>query len=273
MDSDRSYFTLTIDTAQPVELDDFIGQLTSLGRQFDRYMAMTHPELAGEAKFYIKEVRKGSFIVDILPVFLPLVEHIQHINILDEFATNWATRIKTYFQKGGRDQTAGKSDLQDVLKTVRALARDADGSVKLDFVAHEDGKRDTRTILAFQTPQAVQAEREIEDHMLELDAQVAAEHSRVVMVFSRPDRLDAKIGERSGEKVIIDSISPKPRPLIYASELAEQRIKSEIREAETNIFNITFVVDVNVEMRNNKPYAYRVTHVHQVIIDDVDEGS
>ncbi|MEO1322267.1 MAG: hypothetical protein AAFV59_04585 [Pseudomonadota bacterium] len=271
MDDDRSYFILTLDTQQPVELADFIGQLTSLGRQFDRYMAMNHPDLASEAKFYVREVRKGSFIVEILPVFLPLVEHIGHVNILDQFVSNWTGRIKKYFEKGGRDPTASKSDLNDVLKTTRALARDPKGTVKLDFVAHEDGKRETRTIIAFHTPEARLAEREVEDHLLELDAQAAAEHDRVSMIFSRPDSQDAKIGQRSGERVVIESISPKPRPLIYASELAEQRIKSELRGTHINLFNLVFIVDVNVELKNDKPWAYRVTHVHQVIEDEPED--
>lgn len=271
MEGDRSYFILTLDTKQPVELADFIGQLSGIGRQFDRHMASRYPELAGEAKFYVKEVRSGSYVMEILPVFLPLIEHMNHLNILDEFASTWAKRLTTYFKKGGRDKTASKKDLEDVLKTTRALARDPNASVKLDFVAHEDGKSETRTLIKFHTPDAQIAEREIGDHLLEMEAQVAAEHDRVSMIFSRPDSQDAKIGQRSGERVVIESISPKPRPLIYASELAEQRIKSELRGTHTNLFNLVFVVDVNVELKNEKPWAYRVTHVHQVIEDEPED--
>jgi hypothetical protein len=54
-------------------------------------------------------------------------------------------------------------------------------------------------------------------------------------------------------------------PLVYASDLAEQRIKHEIAEAENNVFKKGFIVDVNVQTKGGRPVAYRVTNLHQVI--------
>ena len=85
------------------------------------------------------------------------------------------------------------------------------------------------------------------------------------MVFVQSNIKDTGLGKRTGERAVIESISDKDLPVIYASELAEQRIKHEIREADENVFKRGFVVDVNVEDRNGRPVAYRVTHVHQVI--------
>jgi hypothetical protein len=73
------------------------------------------------------------------------------------------------------------------------------------------------------------------------------------------------VGKRSGEPVQIEDISEKELPLIYASDLAEQRIKHEILEVEDNVFKKGFVVDVNVETRGGRPVAYRATNLHQVI--------
>jgi len=53
--------------------------------------------------------------------------------------------------------------------------------------------------------------------------------------------------------------------LIYASDLAEQRITHEITEADDNVYKKGLVVDVNVEMRAGKPVAYRVTNFHDII--------
>jgi len=59
---------------------------------------------------------------------------------------------------------------------------------------------------------------------------------------------------------------------MYASELSEQRLKHEIREAEDNVYKKGFVVDVNVKMVNGKPAVYAVTNVHEVIdLPDDDE--
>ncbi len=84
------------------------------------------------------------------------------------------------------------------------------------------------------------------------------------MMFEQSNVKDSPLGKRTGEWVRIEFISDKPLPLIYASDLAEQRIKHEIREAPENVYRKGFVVDVNVETRGGKPIAYRLTHLHQV---------
>ncbi|MCY4290300.1 MAG: hypothetical protein OXC72_00875, partial [Roseovarius sp.] len=91
-----------------------------------------------------------------------------------------------------------------------------------------------------------------------------ADHREVLMVFTRADVGNAKIDHASGELVKIEEISRKSMPLIYQSALAEQRIKSEIRSGES-VFQKGFVVDVNLRMRQEKPRAYAVVEIHDVI--------
>ncbi len=67
----------------------------------------------------------------------------------------------------------------------------------------------------------------------------------------------------AGEKGIIETISDKPLKIVYASELAGQRIKSELRE-DDNPLKKAFLVDVNVETVRGAPHAYRILHVHSV---------
>jgi len=76
---------------------------------------------------------------------------------------------------------------------------------------------------------------------------------------------DLALGKRTGEWVQIEEISDKDLPLIYASDLAEQRIKHEIREADENVYKKGFVVDVNVQTKGGRLVAYRITNLHQVI--------
>ena len=60
---------------------------------------------------------------------------------------------------------------------------------------------------------------------------------------------------------------------MYSSDLAEQRIKHEIREAEDNVYKKGFVVDVNVRYVGGKPSVYAIMSVHDVIdIPDEEEG-
>ena len=85
------------------------------------------------------------------------------------------------------------------------------------------------------------------------------------MTFVQSNIKDSQVGKRTGEWVLVEEISDKPLPLIYASELSEQRIKYETREAEDNLYKKGFVVDVNTQYRGGRSVAYRVTNIHQVI--------
>jgi hypothetical protein len=98
-----------------------------------------------------------------------------------------------------------------------------------------------------------------------LEAPIHADYERVLMVFKQSNVKDAVMGKRTGERVVIEEVSPRELPLIYASDLAEQRIKHEVREADDNVYKKGFVVDVNVELVGGKPAAYKVTNIHQVI--------
>src|SRR3546814_2626069 len=92
-----------------------------------------------------------------------------------------------------------------------------------------------------------------------------ADHSRVLMTFERSRKSDSDINKPTGELVVIEAADSKPKALIYASEMVEQRVKTEIREADDNIYKKGFIVDANVQSRQGRIVGYAVTAVHQVI--------
>jgi hypothetical protein len=73
------------------------------------------------------------------------------------------------------------------------------------------------------------------------------------------------VGKPSGKMVKIDEISDRPLALVYGSELAEERIKHEICDADENVYKKRFVVDANVKSMGGRPVAYAVTNLHQVV--------
>lgn len=85
------------------------------------------------------------------------------------------------------------------------------------------------------------------------------------MYFTRSDVGNAPKDKRSGEKVKIPEVSDKALPIIYASSLAEERIKHEIREANHNIYKKGFSVDMSILYRGSKPIVYRILAVYEII--------
>lgn len=268
MPKDDAHIVLKIETESPVELSDFVAAFVGLGHQFEQFYDEEHPAERGNVRFYVREVRAGSIIAELVPYMLPAapviagaLAAVKHANDLAKFVETYGGKLKKYFRRGGRDTGASKGDLADYLRTVEAVSHDTNGSLSL--AVFDDGQK--RVAFQFTTREAREAERNILEHRAELDQTSEADHKRVIMIFTRTNVAHAVTGKRSGDLVQIDSINAKPLPIVYASNLAEERIRHEIAEADENVYKKAFDVDVNVEMKAGKPIAYRLVAVHSVI--------
>jgi hypothetical protein len=234
-------------------------------------MTDNHPEMGGDARVYVKEVRSGSIIADLIPVLkafgatASMLVVIQQADAIVDFVTKYGEKLKVYLKGDGIDVHANNSDLNDFLGSVVAIANDPDGKASIEAAYFEDGKREIKAAIRFTTPEARRATEHIEEHRRALRATEHALHERVLMRFVQSNIKRPAIEKRTDEKVVIEEISKLDRPLIYASELAEQQIKHEMIEADENVYKKGFVVDVYIETKNDRPVAYKVINLHQVI--------
>jgi hypothetical protein len=263
-----THIILTLDTEQPIEVGDFVSAFTSLSSQYQKFVKTNYPEVSPDIDVYVKEIAQGSIVADLIAwaqsTLAPISDELQKI-ITEKFVRYMGTRLSTYFKIGGRDPQATRSDIGDFMGAVQAIANDPNGSSKIEAVVFKDEKKDILAAIKFDTGQARVAQKELTQHVIEIEHKTATDHRRVLMTFVQSNVKDAELWRRTGERVKIESISDRDLPVIYASDLAERRIKHEIREGDDNVFKKGFVVDVNVELRGDKPVAYRVTDCHQVI--------
>ena len=264
MESEQPYLSLRLDLKDPIEIADFVDLFASVASQLERHIKREYPDFKSDAKIYIKEIREGSIIAEIIALGGSLIEHMDKALIVLGFASLFSRRVRNYLT-GGRDETASKRDVSDFLDTVKAIAKDSDGKSTLETAVFKDGILERTVALVFTGKEAREAVSALERHKSELDAKESADRQRVLMYFKRSDIGSAELGKRSGERVIIEDVSNKDYPLIYASPLAEQRIKDEIRHASDNVFKKGFVVDVNIQKMMGKVVAYAITNVHQII--------
>lgn len=265
MQAEEPHIVLNLGLERPAELTDFLGAFLSLSSQYDGYMRREHRDIAPESKIFVKEIRPGSIEAILIPSLPLIIDHMDKALIVERFVKFYGTRLAAYFQKGGRDKEAKKGDLKDLMDAVSVIANDPNGRAMISAVDFSQGKTVTKASIKFDTSQAKIARESIASHKKELDQISAADHQRVLMWFKRSDKDSVTLGVRSGERVVIEDIADDDLPLIYASDLSEERIKHEIRATDENIYYKGFVVDVNVQMRGGRPVAYAVTHIHQVI--------
>lgn len=275
MERGQPFIRLKLDVDQAIELGEFVGAFTALASEYDRFIRAERPGERPDATLFVKEVRAGCIEADLITwgmiglgsvagVYTAAVGIAAGFNTLDEFVERLGNRIRTYRQPGGRLPDATKGELGDFLDQVAAIATIPGSSLQVASMEVENGEQRMRVGFRFDTEDAREIRQRLEEHKYELTHTSRADHERVLMTFVRSDKRDAALGKRSGELVEIATISEKPRPLIYASEVAEQQIKYEVT-TDDSIYKKGFVVDVNVEMRAGKPVAYSVTALHRVI--------
>lgn len=269
MSKGNSYISIKLDLNEPVEITDFAAMFAGVGAQFEDFLAKNHPELKGHAKMYVREVRKGSIVADMFANIPDLIGYMDDALIILGFGSLFSSRVRKLV-KGQFIENASKSDLKELGETIRAVSHDSGGEMTIESLSYENNAWKTKVELKMTSSDSRKAINTLEQQKLALDKKESADHQRVLMVFTRSDVFDAKLDKKSGEHVIINELSSSPRPLIYGSGIAEDRIKAEIR-AEGSIYKKGFVVDVNVQiLASGLPAAYSVTNLHQVI--DLPEG-
>lgn len=273
MQKGQPFVRLKLDIDTAIELSEFVAAFTAIASEYERFVRAERPGTDPDATLFVKEVRAGCIEADLVPWLAggglllgagAAITAADGFNKLDEFVERLGKRIKTYAKPGGRLAGATKGELKDFLDQVAAVASAPDSALSVASMDVHNGEERTRVSFRFDTNEAREIQQRIEEHKHQIDHTSRADHERVLLTFVRPDKRDAALGKRSGELVEISAISPKPRPLIYASAVAEQQIRHEVTR-DDSIFNKGFVVDVNVETRGGKPVAYAITNLHQVI--------
>ncbi|MBN2907758.1 MAG: hypothetical protein JXJ18_13690 [Rhodobacteraceae bacterium] len=264
MRSSDAYIEIALDLDEPVEIADFAALFAGFGSEFERYLNRERPELSGSARMYVKEVRKGSVIAALFADIPDMIGIMDSALIVLAFGALFNRRLRDLVQ-GKRLDEAGKPQLNDLTKTLRAIAEDKSGTMTIKGFRWHDGLFSTDFEATFTAREARAALNTIEGQRRDLDKITTADHSRILMRFTRSDVGSAQVGKRSGERVIVDDLSDKPLPLVYGSDFAEERIKDVIRNSDENIYKCGFIVDLNLVFTGPRPVAYSVTHVHQVI--------
>ncbi|MGE5158335.1 MAG: hypothetical protein ACM3OF_09315 [Gemmatimonas sp.] len=101
----KPHIVLTLDTKEPIELGAFVGAFTSLGNDDDRFIRQAEPDLAGEADLFVRRVRSGSIVVDLIPwlaMIAPFIDDREKALIIEKFVRVWKDRFEALLSGTGQ---------------------------------------------------------------------------------------------------------------------------------------------------------------------------
>lgn len=114
MENSPIILTLKIDNSTPIPLSSFVKAFTSLAAEYENSLRDSVDFQNDNAEIFIKEVRSGSIIADLIPfaaATLPLVvSEADKIVVAVEFVRKWETRLKS-LARGVIPDGASRSDL------------------------------------------------------------------------------------------------------------------------------------------------------------------
>lgn len=258
----RPHLTFTLDLREPVEIEEFAKVFAGLGGVFDDYLKEEHPQLRGVANLYVSNVHEGSIVAILVPAIPDMIGYMESALTVLGFGALFSKRIRSFIS-GSWLESASKSELNNVTNALTAIASAPTGTASLETITYTENGEKRELVVKFTSSEARAALETIENQRKTLEGKGAVTETRVLMIFERPGKSVAGAGKKTGERAVIEALSSKPLPLVYASDMVENIIKEAFNLS--NVFKQGFVVDVYVETRFEQPIAYRIMHLHQII--------
>ena len=270
MEDGTPLIELRICLQDPPDLSKLIGALNAVDRQFAAFIDRDYPQLRGAAHLKVREIRKGSTIVELFPALAPLIANIDTFMLIDNFVRRYGGVIKSYAE-GLPLPAPIRSDVKDFLSAVQVIANDTNGTAAIASATYHETKTTKRVEFKFNTEEAKQAKKLLERQAIELDSPVFELRENVLMIFWGTNKDKKEPGQRTGLRAIIEAVQSKPLPVVYATETARERIQHEIGLGDRNIYKLGFYVDCYVERLGGKNVAYKIAEVIDIIQLPTDE--
>lgn len=253
---------LKINNKEPVELLDLTKSLVSLATNFDRYSTDNgNTKEDREAKLYVKEIRSGSIIVELVELAtVGMIPFAENINTVLDFATYFKSSIN-YFLKGeGKEPELSPVEYRELSTILNPVAKDKGSQFNLSTTVN--GNVTMNFNLNSNETNAIQNIFEKEIKKLKLPELSDEIEERVMLTFFQA-RSD--INSKVGNKGIIEALSKKPMNIVFDKE----ELKSEVLHSETNPLKTAYLVDAKIETIHNKPSTYRIVKLHEYF--EIDE--
>jgi len=95
MEATQSYLELELRVQEPIEISDFVRAFAALGEQYQRYLQRVGYAHVPSARIYVKRVREGSIIAELIPILMPIISSMDAVVVVDGFARMVRGEIRT----------------------------------------------------------------------------------------------------------------------------------------------------------------------------------
>jgi len=257
---------IIISNENPVSLKDLSLSLLSFDHQFHKFVdseADRDADIGSE--LLIKEVRKGSIVIELVSQTAPIVPLLWEGGTLSQWSgvvqgvCNW---LLGKVDSPPKELT--KQDLQEWNKFVEPVAKDHSSQMNINV-------SDGGTVINNFTINSTEAnaiQNEISRKIEQLDSPEDHVHRRKIMYWYQ-----AKFDPHSetGNRAIIDDLSKKSMKVIFENNAVKDAMLHPHEQFKKQWHELAYVVDVEVETVRGVPKMYKVLQYYPEYTFDPDE--
>lgn len=249
--------TVKISNTRPVDLVDLTTSLMALAEEF-RDFASRENEPA-EIKLYVRELRSGSVIADLIPIAQQADWVLDHKDILGAFVGNLSDLVEFFLRGKGNESGATKMPSREEAKRLSQILDPVakDGGAQFNIQLSDHAKIEFHTHIHVDSIDANAIQNGVRRFLgPDLPAQLVRRDQLMVL-----EQVKNSTSSKTGDRAIIEAVWPKPVRLQFLSDEA----KAKVLTLEENPFQKVFVVDVEVHSVGGKPVLYRVIDVKDAL--------
>jgi hypothetical protein len=249
---------ITIKNEKPVVLTDLTLSLLSVNQQFQRFLeSETNQDYQPNTELYIKEVRSGSIVVELVALAMPIIPLVWEGGPLTEWV-NQAKAILDWLlaKTDNKPKDLAKTDYKQWNSILEPVAKDF--ASQLNFSVSDNGRVINQFFI--NSSEASEAQNRIRRELEKIDEPDDHVHKNKVMTWYQT-KFDAE--SHTGDKAVIESITKKPLKVIFEnSAVKESMLKGDARFAKP-WHELAYLVDVEVQTINGAPKVYTVINYHK----------
>ncbi|PIZ22706.1 MAG: hypothetical protein COY49_07135 [Comamonadaceae bacterium CG_4_10_14_0_8_um_filter_57_29] len=247
-----------IKNEQPVVLTDLTLSLLAVNQQFQRFIeSETNQDYQVGTELYIKEVRSGSIIIELVAQALPIVPLLWSGGTLSEWINNAKGVLEWLLGKvSNPPKVMHKNDLKQWKAILEPVAKDS--SSQMNFTV-SDNAQVTINQFSFNSADANAAQNRITRELEDMDDPSEHIQNRKLMYWYQT-KFDTD--SHTGDKAIIESISKRPQKVIFENNAVKEAMLGEDPRFNKPWHKLAYVVDVEVQTVMGEPKMYTVLRYH-----------
>jgi hypothetical protein len=248
---------IQINNINAVVLTDLTMALLGVGQQYERFIETeTNEQHKADSQLYIKEVRSGSIIVELVAQTLPVIPLLWQGGSLTEWA-NYAKNLISWLTGKLKDppKDVTKQDLKQWHNILEPVAKDQ-GS-QMNFSVSDGGQVINQFFISSE--QANAAQNGIRRQIEEMDEPNDHVQRKRVMVWYQTKFDDTT---PTGNRAVIESITKTPIKVIFENNAVKKAMLGGDSRFQKSWQELAYIVDVSVQTVQGIPKVYTIIDYH-----------